>query len=168
MKKIISIAFLFLGFSSLFAMDLKREINLKGVWRFEIGNNLSYKEPGSDDSKWEKINVPDRWENEGFPGYDGYAWYRIKFNAPSSLKTKKLYLQLGRIDAVDRVYLNGKLVGGKGKFPPKYDPAGEERRCYLLSPELLNFGAENVLAVDRKSTRLNSSHIPLSRMPSSA
>ena len=29
-------------------------------------------------------------------------------------------------------------------------------------------GAERVLVSDRKSTRLNSSHIPLSRMPSSA
>ena len=28
--------------------------------------------------------------------------------------------------------------------------------------------AANLLAIDRKSTRLNSSHIPLSRMPSSA
>ena len=45
----------------------------------------------------------------------------------------------------------------------------------LLTPETpvliptgiaLNMGEENI--VDRKSTRLNSSHIPLSRMPSSA
>ena len=32
----------------------------------------------------------------------------------------------------------------------------------------LDFGAEMVERIDRKSTRLNSSHIPLSRMPSSA
>lgn len=146
-KLIIIAAFFSLACSSLLAMDLKREINLKGEWRFEIGNNLSYKEPDFDDSKWEKIKVPDRWENEGFPGYDGYAWYRITFNVPSGLKAKKLYLQLGRIDAVDRVYLNGKLVGGKGKFPPQYDTAWEERRRYLISPKFLKFGTDNVLAV---------------------
>lgn len=147
MKQIASISLFLLWCSSLFAMDLKKEINLKGEWRFEIGNDLSFKEPGFNDSGWVKINVPNRWENEGFPGYDGYAWYRIKFNVPSGLKSKKLFLQLGRIDAVDRVYLNGQLLGGKGKFPPEYNPAGEERRRYPVPPDFLKFGSENVLAV---------------------
>ncbi len=35
-------------------------------------------------------------------------------------------------------------------------------------PTILMFGTLSVFFVDRKSTRLNSSHIPLSRMPSSA
>ena len=33
--------------------------------------------------------------------------------------------------------------------------------------DVLSWGSEEVI-IDRKSTRLNSSHIPLSRMPSSA
>ena len=131
----------------LFGMDLKREINLKGEWRFEIGDDIKYKNPTFDDSKWEKINVPNRWENEGFPGYDGCAWYRITFDVPASLQGKKLYLLLGRIDDVDRTYLNGKLIGGKGEFPPKYDSAWEERRIYKLSPDDLLFGKKNTLAV---------------------
>src|ERR1051326_2716942 len=43
-------------------------------------------------------------------------------------------------------------------------PGGGERRVYFG-----NSGTEAIeAAIDRKSTRLNSSHIPLSRMPSSA
>ena len=34
--------------------------------------------------------------------------------------------------------------------------------------DTVNFGAAGCVLKDRKSTRLNSSHIPLSRMPSSA
>jgi len=147
MKKIILLLTLSLWVSSLSAMDLKREINLKGEWRFEIGDNPVYKEPGFDDSRWEKINVPSAWENEGFPGYDGYAWYRTSFYVPENLKDKKLYLLLGRIDDVDRAYLNGKLICGKGEFPPNYKSAWEERRKYRLSPEDLKFGETNVLAV---------------------
>ena len=37
-----------------------------------------------------------------------------------------------------------------------------------LSIRVLMDGAANIFYRDRKSTRLNSSHIPLSRMPSSA
>ena len=42
-----------------------------------------------------------------------------------------------------------------------YRPVDESARC----PVILNYG---IYGKDRKSTRLNSSHIPLSRMPSSA
>ena len=38
----------------------------------------------------------------------------------------------------------------------------------VLASYRLTFGAAFLAALDRKSTRLNSSHIPLSRMPSSA
>ena len=37
-----------------------------------------------------------------------------------------------------------------------------------LPPEQQNNATQIMVHVDRKSTRLNSSHIPLSRMPSSA
>jgi len=89
------------------AMDLEKVIDLKGEWRFEIGDNQDFARPNFNDSKWEKMKVPSRWEDQGFPGYDGYAWYRISFKAPQKMQTHHLYLKLGRIDDVDRVYLNG-------------------------------------------------------------
>ena len=47
----------------------------------------------------------------------------------------------------------------------------QERRLVNAQGKVLDYCAEYdipVAVIDRKSTRLNSSHIPLSRMPSSA
>ena len=79
---------LFLYGSQSRAMNLRLEIDLCGDWRFEIGDNPAYAEKNFDDNGWEVIHVPNMWENEGFPGYDGYAWYRLHFFLPAQLKDK--------------------------------------------------------------------------------
>ncbi len=129
------------------ALDLQKEQNLQGKWRFEIGDNLDYADPRHNDSRWELLNVPSSWEDEGFPGYDGYGWYRIEFELPSQLRRKMLYLKLGQIDDVDRTYINGQFVGGHGDFPPRYRTAYDVGRIYELPSNFLNFGGKNVLAV---------------------
>lgn len=129
------------------AMDLRLEVNLKGEWRFEIGDNPQYANSGYDDSEWETVFVPSLWENQGFPGYDGYAWYRIKFRIPKSLKGKQLYISLGRIDDVDRTYFNNVLIGGEGEFPPQMKSAWDMKRFYRIPSECVNFGGRNVIAV---------------------
>ena len=138
---------LFLFIPSAYAMKLQREINLEGEWRFEIGDNEIYAQPDYDDSGWEKIKVPSAWENEGFPGYDGFAWYRISFKADKHLHTENLYLKMGRIDDVDRVYFNGKLIGGNGGFPPQYKSAFDVKRIYPVSSDLIILGKINTIAV---------------------
>ena len=129
------------------AEELELELSLKGRWLFEIGNLAVYAEPDFDDSDWESIIVPGNWEDRGFPGYDGYAWYRIHIKVPSHLSDKTLYLQLGTIDDVDRVYLNGRFLNGSGGLPPKFHTAWDRKRCYLISNEMLRFEQENVLAI---------------------
>jgi len=129
------------------AMDLEKVIDLKGEWRFEIGDNQDFARPNFNDSKWEKMKVPSRWEDQGFPGYDGYAWYRISFKAPQKMQTHHLYLKLGRIDDVDRVYLNGVFVGGRGVLPPNYRTAYNIKRCYPIPEGIIKPGRKNVLAV---------------------
>ncbi|MFC1569586.1 beta galactosidase jelly roll domain-containing protein [bacterium] len=130
-----------------FARNLRREISLRVGWRFEIGDNMDYAEPNHDDSDWERIRVPSPWEEEGFPGYDGFAWYRIHLKLPKNLQSKSLYLKLGYIDDVDEVYVNGKFLSGSGTFPPEYQTAFDHQRVYHLPPDFLHFGEENVIAV---------------------
>lgn len=130
-----------------FAMDLQQEIDLAGNWKFEIGDNEMFAEELFNDESWEIIHVPNAWENEGFPGYDGYAWYRIQFHLPKKLQDKMLYLKLGRIDDVDQVFINGVYVNGKGQFPPNYNTAYDMKRIYPLSNEYLNFNKENTIAI---------------------
>ncbi|MDZ7346047.1 MAG: hypothetical protein ONA69_04555, partial [candidate division KSB1 bacterium] len=108
--------------------DLARQIDLQGEWRFEIGDNLDFALPSCNDAKWSRVQVPDAWENQGFPGYDGYGWYRISFVMPGYLRNKMLFFKLGQSDDVDRVYVNGHLIGGRGDCPPLYSAAGKVTR----------------------------------------
>lgn len=128
-------------------MRLRKEVDLTGQWRLEIGDESRWAERKYDDSEWERIRVPSTWENQGFPGYDGYAWYRTRFHMPKSSEGREIVLKLGRVDDVDVTYVNGCLVGGKGGFPPEYETAWDQKRVYELPTECLRYGRENTLAV---------------------
>ncbi|TAK59606.1 MAG: glycoside hydrolase, partial [Bacteroidetes bacterium] len=120
---------------------------LRGEWKFEIGDDMKRAESRYDDSKWETIYAPSAWEDEGFPGYDGYAWYRKHFRSTSEWNTKSLALLLGNIDDVDEVYLNGHLIGSRGLFPPEYITAYNEDRVYPFSAAYLNSNGDNLIAI---------------------
>ncbi len=57
---------------------------------------------------------------------------------PSSLKMgtgKGLKMYLGKIDDADQTYLNGKLIGETGSFPPNYVTQWEKQRIYIIPEE---------------------------------
>jgi hypothetical protein len=123
------------------------EISLKGYWKFRIGDQEQWSSPNYDDSDWAQIRVPARWEDVGYQGYDGFAWYRTSVMIPVELKNDALVLQLGYIDDVDEVFVNGKRIGKSGTFPPHLITAYNALRKYQIPAELLNFGRQNVIAV---------------------
>lgn len=125
----------------------RRIVNLDGYWKFEIGDNLEWADPSYDDGLWEDIAVPSSWEDEGFPGYDGFAWYRTTFTINPRYEDNTLYLNLGAIDDVDEVYLNGHFIAYNGELPPNYSSFAHNLRTYTLANDFLNFSGENVLAV---------------------
>ncbi|MBP7459908.1 MAG: beta galactosidase jelly roll domain-containing protein [Candidatus Delongbacteria bacterium] len=125
----------------------RKEINLGGEWKFRIGDRPEYAQPAYSDQSWKRIRVPSDWENQGYPGYDGYAWYRIQVRIPSNLKTRELELMMGRIDDVDQVFLNGDYIGGKGNFPPGYSTAYNEWREYPIPPDFIRWDQDNLIAV---------------------
>jgi hypothetical protein len=120
---------------------------LKGQWRFSIGDNMSWASPSFDDSKWDKVYAPSSWENEGYHDYNGYAWYRKVIRIAKKYDQSNLYLQLGQIDDVDEVYFNGVLIGNTGSFPPHFEGADEVRRRYFIPRELIKFNDDNLIAV---------------------
>lgn len=127
--------------------DKSKFLNLKGEWKFTIGDNKNWSKADYNDSDWETVTVPSPWEDEGFHGYDGYAWYRKKFYIPQSLSGSDFRLHLGYIDDADEVYVNGKLIGRTGSFPPYYETAYDKFRKYILPLSILNFGKENIIAI---------------------
>jgi sialate O-acetylesterase len=126
---------------------LGQVINLEGSWRFHIGDQAKWAAPEFNDSDWELIKAPAHWEDEGFNGYDGFAWYRITFDGRWLLKTENYYLNLGYIDDSDEVYLNGRFIGFSGSMPPKFKTAYNSERKYSLLNEYIDFSGENTIAV---------------------
>lgn len=122
-------------------------INFSAKWKFQIGDNQSWSSPHYNDSKWELIPAPAAWEDHGYHGYDGFAWYRIKFDGRKLNKESLYYINLGYIDDADEAYLNGELIGFSGQCTPKFKTAYNSERKYHLPQHLLNYNGENTIAI---------------------
>lgn len=122
-------------------------IDLNGNWKFHIGDKADWASPSFDDSKWSSIRAPSHWEDVGYNGYDGFAWYRKKFSGSELSKDRSYYLGMGYIDDADEVYVNGKLVGFSGSMPPHFKTAYNNERKYQLPPDLINYSGDNIIAV---------------------
>ena len=129
------------------ADDWELLISLEGRWKFSIGDDQKRASPDYDDSNWTTIPVPAMWENEGFHGYDGFAWYRKIFNGTYLPKDQPLFLFLGYIDDADEVYINGHLIGISGSFPPKFSTAHTASRRYMIPSTYINYDGNNLIAV---------------------
>ncbi|MBT29279.1 MAG: glycoside hydrolase [Thalassobius sp.] len=130
-----------------FANELVRILDLSGYWKFSIGDNPEKKEKAYRDAHWDEIKVPESWENQGYNGYDGIAWYRKSFDAKKLPKNRKIYLKLGYIDDADEVYLNGKLIGYSGKFPPNPKTSYRALREYFVPQQYIDWEGTNIIAV---------------------
>jgi Glycosyl hydrolases family 2, sugar binding domain/Beta-galactosidase second all-beta domain len=154
-KYIVLFSILVLPFNVMYAEDWKELVDLSGYWKFNIGDDKEWSKYDYDDTSWEEIKVPSSWEDEGYHGYNGYAWYRKQIHIPHHIQNKSLYISLGYIDDADEVYLNGRLIGSSGSFPPKFETAYNAYRKYPVSAEYFEPGKENVIAVRVYDSRLN-------------
>lgn len=145
-SKVIVILLAILYTNTLIAQDKEKLLNLSGDWKFSLGDNMKFAKPEYDDSDWEKIYVPSNWQREGFRNYHGFAWYRKKVTFDYNGKDA-LFLELGKIDDVDEVYINGNFIGRTGGFPPTYFTAFNYPRRYAIPTEYLNKNGKNVIAV---------------------
>ena len=112
-------------------------ILLPDRWHFTTKDKQEFANPKFNDSSWVMMNVPDWWEREGYDNYDGNAWYRVRFSANKKLFGDSVYVLLGKIDDADETYLNGKLIGKMGKFPPNSVTAYNELRVYRIPSSML-------------------------------
>jgi cephalosporin-C deacetylase-like acetyl esterase len=128
--------------------------DLSQGWVCRTGDDARWADRDLDDADWQPIEVGKPWEEAGLGEYDGFAWYRLRFRIPESLKDdadfqtyRALKLQLGKIDDVDRTWLNGEIIGETGTFPENYAGAWTALREYRVREELIRWGEDNVLAV---------------------
>lgn len=84
---------------------------------------MAWAQPGLDDSTWNTVDlsVPAGkrgvagWTKRGYPGYSGYAWYRLSVDVEGA-KHRLAIKMPDQADDAYQVYANGQLVGEFGKF----------------------------------------------------
>ena len=146
--RIITILLLLVSFGTIsLAENLKEILNLRGTWKFSIGDNPDWSDPNFDHNDWDDVYVPRSWEDNGYREYNGYAWYRKDFILSKDINQEFVYLNLGQIDDADEVYLNGKLIGTSGKMSPTPLTAFNIQRKYLVPTKLFNSSTQNTIAV---------------------
>ncbi|MFA5339794.1 MAG: discoidin domain-containing protein [Candidatus Omnitrophota bacterium] len=94
-------------------------IPLEGKWDFKTDpRNIGIKDkwftsagaPGD----WAQIETGRFWEDQGFPGYDGYAWYKKDILIPANWNDGKAVLMAGGVDDAYELYVNGQFAAGYG------------------------------------------------------
>lgn len=132
---------------------LSPNIDLSGVWKFRIGDNLHWKNFLIDETDWRDMFVPDTWFGFELSYYDGMAWYRKSAVIPANLKNEKLYLLLGKIDDLDETFFNEQFIGNTGYFADQIEDMafdGDEYtkiRAYHIPSELIRWDEKNIIAV---------------------
>lgn len=90
--------------------------SLNTGWKFFKGDVENAKQPGFDDSSWQRINIPHTWNVEDpwddAPGYyRGSCWYRREITIDPSLSGKQVFLYFEGANQVAEVYVNGQKAG---------------------------------------------------------
>jgi Stage II sporulation protein E (SpoIIE) len=103
---------------------------LSGAWKFRTGDDIAWAGQDFDDSGWGSIDLTPPagsanaalgtsgfipgWTASGYPGYSGYAWYRLRINVESA---HALAIKMPNdLDDAYQLYVNGKLTGEFGTF----------------------------------------------------
>ncbi len=121
------------------------DLPLNGPWKFHVGDNPQWADPNFDDANWQQYVVSSEhpaltleqalqtdpvpgWQQHGYPGYTGYAWYRIRIGVPQNSGSIAL-LMPPHVDDAYEVYVNGTKIGNFGEL-------SGWRRVYTSQTEL--------------------------------
>ena len=108
---------------------------LPGPWRFHAGDDPSWSSASFDDSSWSLLEAGKPWSQQGYSGYSGVAWYRLRVTVPSH--AGPLALELPYVENSCQVFASGRLIGQIGSLPPR--PA-----FYIQYNSLFRIPAEDI------------------------
>ncbi len=91
-------------------------VAITAAWRFHTGDDLQWAAPDFDDSHWSLLRIDKTWAEQGYKGYYGFSWYRVKVKLPAT--RSPLALGFTEINSADEIYADGQFIGGIGKMRP--------------------------------------------------
>jgi len=127
-------------------------LNVTEQWAFATGDDTLWAQPSFDDAAWARISVTKTWEEQGFPGYDGFGWYRQTVDIPAAFSTPMtdnggLVISYANADDADELWFNGTRIGSTGSLPPDYVSRYGVKRRYVVPAELVKPGEKNLVAI---------------------
>ncbi len=124
-------------------------LDLTADWRFrpdpeQVGLGEDWHTFSYADEDWAVLEAGKRWEDQGLPAVDGYAWYRRHIEVPASWRGDKAWLVLGGVNDACVVFCNGERINAYGD---------EKERSVNATPIIaelsrtLRFGQPNLIAI---------------------
>lgn len=137
------------AWAAMMAAERGREAMIRDSLRARIGTlpavdaglvdgRALWADPALDEGGWTELAVPGYWEQAGFGGMDGVAWYRTAFTLTEAEARGDARLSLGAIDDDDVTWINGVEVGRTSGYAAP--------RRYTVPASALRAG-RNVLAI---------------------
>ncbi|MFA6108447.1 MAG: hypothetical protein WDA75_06730 [Candidatus Latescibacterota bacterium] len=117
-------------------------------WRFATdpdnqGVKRGWAKQRLDDRTWSTLRIGALWDEQGYGGWTGYAWYRLGWSPPALPEGQRLFLAFGAVDESAWVYVNGKLCGVHDINPH----VGYKERFLVEVTDQLKPGTTNLIAV---------------------
>ena len=99
------------------ATKVGSSLPLQGNLRMQTGDDMSWADPGYDDSQWKLVAADKTLADYGLRSYHGMLWYRVKIqlapsHGPVSIRLKETYTSY-------QVFANGRQVAEYGGMPPR-------------------------------------------------
>ncbi len=99
---------------------------LEDTWQFQIdpekvGEAVGWWRPETTGGNWQSIKTSTlSWSSQGLRYYKGLAWYRQTVEIPQAFRGKRIFLWIGGIDELAKVWVNGQVLGisPKASFTP--------------------------------------------------
>src|ERR1019366_60046 len=105
--------------------------------QYDTGQKNNWAAHDYDDSAWKSVPIPGGFAELGVPDTPALVWFRREITLPDPLPAGRAMLNLGEIERMDTVFINGKSVGGSAWV--------ENPRVYPVSGALK--AGKNVIAI---------------------
>ncbi len=132
-------------------------------WKFrtdplEQGLTQGWQQPDLKEDGWMPGLVPAFWaEMDDVGNYQGYGWYRVRFQVPATWKGRSVQIRFAAIDEEAWVYVNGTLVREHSAATENKPGTDLWEMPFIaeVPPSALRYGADNVLVVRVNNTAHN-------------
>ena len=118
--------------------------DLRGPWRFHAGDDPAWANAGYDDSSWSLLMAGIPWGEQGYRGYSGVGWYRLRVAVPAHSGPLAIYFP--DVEDCYQIFANGRMIGQVGELPPHPKLVESNRNIFQIPMDAMVQGQPMVLA----------------------